>query len=936
MSNTEIEYNGRFNEKEVCLVSVRELLFQSKSFEFLIPSYQRGYRWGKLQVKQFITDILNEIDGYCIQVLTIKKNNNKNQYEVIDGQQRLTCIFIIASALSFIYKKSDFGLANKCYLEYESRSNSKKFIKFLSCLEKENIKNIKDFLKGKDKNKTKYEKIWKRVIWKKFKEENPKVSENLDFRYMAESFITCIEIFIDLDLNQKEENIKNKLLNCQFIWYPLVNDIQDERENFLNLNMGKVELTNSELIKAEILNPSNIMKEKQKLIAMKLDYLEHELKKIGFWTFIPHEKQYELRYKSRTRIDILFEYFIINNLAEKNLIRKDVIDKYMVESQNSDYFLFNKIKHIIEDNTGNVKYTRIDELVRTIYDIYEKLKEVYIDDKIYNHDSGEEKRNIGLYNFISLIVYLGKDRCFIKVYNEIKQIISKNRNEQLQEIKEILKKYISSRDIIKEMRYKNTKIKDIILLFNTILLSRSKGIGNRYNFFLHSEQKWSIEHIFPQKFISEKDEERNKKLKLNSKDLMEAKMILELLTKDVNDNVLNLEKNYMFNYINFLYGKEEDCLIDDIRDSIIENYIIAIYDKKEENISNEIEGVVLDKKSKEDINNIILHLKNENLDLSDEQLKKGIVEKIRNYEIKIKKINLDVQYKEINSFIEKFKEKTNKKYEYDYARHLKLIQLALVYLEKIHILEKNKVIIKDIVNNKDEVEKIFKNNSRIFYNKTMKVQIFEKFKECTKYSINNSNFENEFIILSSSKVKELQELQEKYDVECRKEISESKFIDNIENEYANKIKDIFYSTYNSLNENSKDDENKFTNKFIKLIIETSNDIIEQELKKFFIGNSNNMDNFNYLIKDDSIGNLALLDKKTNESEEIGNNSYNEKKKAIYRKMKEDAFIPLSTLLVFTNVYSNEFSNNKYWLYESRYNYLNEIINTVSDFWGDIK
>lgn len=73
MSNTEIEYNGRFNEKEVCLVSVRELLFQSKSFEFLIPSYQRGYRWGKLQVKQFITDILNEIDGYCIQVLTIKK-----------------------------------------------------------------------------------------------------------------------------------------------------------------------------------------------------------------------------------------------------------------------------------------------------------------------------------------------------------------------------------------------------------------------------------------------------------------------------------------------------------------------------------------------------------------------------------------------------------------------------------------------------------------------------------------------------------------------------------------------------------------------------------------------------------------------------------------------------------------------------------------------
>jgi uncharacterized protein with ParB-like and HNH nuclease domain len=90
---------------------------------FFIPSYQRGYRWTQQQVKDLLNDV-NEFNDdnngfYCIQPLVVKKreedifNRIKNEatnlievekllrgsWEVIDGQQRLTTIFILLSCM---------------------------------------------------------------------------------------------------------------------------------------------------------------------------------------------------------------------------------------------------------------------------------------------------------------------------------------------------------------------------------------------------------------------------------------------------------------------------------------------------------------------------------------------------------------------------------------------------------------------------------------------------------------------------------------------------------------------------------------------------------------------------------------------------------------------------------------------------------------------
>ena len=78
--------------------SIGEIL----NYHFTIPAYQRGYRWQtKYQVKPLLDDIWTyEIDYanpeafYCLQPVVVK-STAENEYELIDGQQRLTTILLI-------------------------------------------------------------------------------------------------------------------------------------------------------------------------------------------------------------------------------------------------------------------------------------------------------------------------------------------------------------------------------------------------------------------------------------------------------------------------------------------------------------------------------------------------------------------------------------------------------------------------------------------------------------------------------------------------------------------------------------------------------------------------------------------------------------------------------------------------------------------------
>ena len=67
-----------------------------KKLKFEIPFYQRAYSWKKQDIEKLIRDI-NCKEGHYLGNIVVKKNDDK--FIVIDGQQRLTTIYIIFMAL---------------------------------------------------------------------------------------------------------------------------------------------------------------------------------------------------------------------------------------------------------------------------------------------------------------------------------------------------------------------------------------------------------------------------------------------------------------------------------------------------------------------------------------------------------------------------------------------------------------------------------------------------------------------------------------------------------------------------------------------------------------------------------------------------------------------------------------------------------------------
>ena len=94
---------------------------------FFVPSYQRGYRWGETEVVRLLDDIY-ATEGkrnYCLQPVVVRKNGDR--YELIDGQQRLTTIYLIYRFMN----EESFGFIDepRFTLSYETRDKSEDFLK---------------------------------------------------------------------------------------------------------------------------------------------------------------------------------------------------------------------------------------------------------------------------------------------------------------------------------------------------------------------------------------------------------------------------------------------------------------------------------------------------------------------------------------------------------------------------------------------------------------------------------------------------------------------------------------------------------------------------------------------------------------------------------------------------------------------------------------
>ena len=80
--------------------TIEELYSEPKSFQYLIPKYQRPYSWRKENIDEFWNTILTNEPTFVGTVIFNVFEYDKNRIkEIIDGQQRYLTISIFASAL---------------------------------------------------------------------------------------------------------------------------------------------------------------------------------------------------------------------------------------------------------------------------------------------------------------------------------------------------------------------------------------------------------------------------------------------------------------------------------------------------------------------------------------------------------------------------------------------------------------------------------------------------------------------------------------------------------------------------------------------------------------------------------------------------------------------------------------------------------------------
>lgn len=108
-------------ELQICNVE-GSTIFSQSDVKYVVPLYQRAYSWGDEEIEQMIDDINgideNSEDIYYLGSLIVSKRNDN--FEVIDGQQRLTTLLLL---LVFL-KGSGINLIINNILSYDCRKKS--------------------------------------------------------------------------------------------------------------------------------------------------------------------------------------------------------------------------------------------------------------------------------------------------------------------------------------------------------------------------------------------------------------------------------------------------------------------------------------------------------------------------------------------------------------------------------------------------------------------------------------------------------------------------------------------------------------------------------------------------------------------------------------------------------------------------------------------
>lgn len=313
---------------------------------FFIPSYQRGYRWTKTQIYDLCNDLLeyalrkdkDQKAFYSLQPLIVRRTKRQilgeemDVFEVIDGQQRLTSIFILFRTLmkpagysnNDLEEYKDIKLYN---IYYETRPNDYLIFKKLG-LEPIKKCEIKDIDIAHIVNAYNYINQWldnemaddpecARSTWDLFSKE----------KYNKRDVASII---INLLTNAQETSKSEG--NAQFIWYEIDAD-KDAIQEFLSENKGKISLTDTEKIRALFMQRKGREEVNDLIqhgIAKDWELIENTLHSNDFWSFISNDTS-----KEDGRIDIIFKYIYDRDCKDKKYQGDDYLFRYYYQLFNS-------------------------------------------------------------------------------------------------------------------------------------------------------------------------------------------------------------------------------------------------------------------------------------------------------------------------------------------------------------------------------------------------------------------------------------------------------------------------------------------------------------------------------------------------------------------------------------------------------------------------
>lgn len=445
---------GKHNSSKA-LKSVKEVIAMG---EFIIPDYQRGYRWREKNIHDFLKDIdavdLKDKNNYnCVQRIVVHKKGDR--YEVIDGQQRLTTIWLIIKCLT---NNEPFTL------KYSNDDETKVTSYFRNRVEG----TIKSWIDHKITETS---------------------SQDSDF----------------------ENKFKEKLLERTKIIWDDVSQYEEKEaiDVFNRININKIDLSAADLFKAEMLKKAyNNFLERQIMMSSQWNEIEAALEDDRFWYLFSSN---DISNGDSDRIEQLFrisENYIHGNvfLYITNKINKSKAnaDKFGTIQEiwrgvlklfrtmrywydNIDLYHYVGLCFLFENNIDKIHLLRILYLRwqgygTSLNDLYEMVKNN--DDNYSDINKSSDKYTTN--NFIDELKFHIR-----KTY-----LFGNNNN-----IEELIKQYSYNTD--------NAQIKKVLVLHNVFtVLARNAKVnensmsdkllkknGERFPFHLFKKVEWDLEHI---------------------------------------------------------------------------------------------------------------------------------------------------------------------------------------------------------------------------------------------------------------------------------------------------------------------------------------------------------------------------------------------------------------------------------------------------------